>query len=112
MFAFRRALLALVLFGISFGYVEASVVVYLRALYDPLRERLHPDRARGELFPLITPEQLATAGGEHSRLLLVELGREFATLVMLASAALAVSTNFRQWLAGFALAFGVWDLAF
>lgn len=112
MFAFRRALLALVLFGISFGYVEASVVVYLRVLYDPLRLKLHPGRGPGELFPLITPAQLAAAGGEHTRLLLVELGREFSTLVMLAAAALAVAVNFRQWLAAFALAFGVWDLAF
>jgi hypothetical protein len=33
---FRRALLALTLFGVSFGYVEAAVVVYLRSIYDPL----------------------------------------------------------------------------
>ena len=35
----RRAVAALFLFGISFGYVEAAVVVYLRAIYDPTNTR-------------------------------------------------------------------------
>ncbi len=50
----RRAVAALFLFGISFGYVEAAVVVYLRALYNPIRARLHPERNPDDLFPLIT----------------------------------------------------------
>ena len=40
----RRVVAGLFLFGISFGYVEAAVVIYLRALYDPLRQRLTPGR--------------------------------------------------------------------
>ncbi len=36
----RRTVVGLFLFGISFGYVEAAVVIYLRALYEPLRQRL------------------------------------------------------------------------
>lgn len=108
----RRAVLSIVLFGISFGYVEAAVVVYLRHIYDPIRQEIHPDKPAGELFPLITTEQLKNKGPQHERLLLTEVCREFATLVMLAAAALAVSNNFRQWLAAFVLAFGVWDLVF
>ena len=108
----RRAVLSLTLFGIAFGYVEAAVVVYLRHIYDPVRQQLYPAKGRSDLFPLITSEQLKQQGPAYSRLLRTELGREFATLIMLGSAAFAVSTNFRQWLAGFVLAFGVWDLVF
>ena len=72
----RRVAAGLILFGISFGYVEASVVVYLRAIYDPIRYKLRPDRPAGELFPLITADQLRTAAPEKSWLLSVEIGRE------------------------------------
>jgi hypothetical protein len=108
----RRAIAALFLFGISFGYVEAAVVVYLRALYDPIRARLHPERSPRELFPLITTPQLAAAGPENPRRLAIEIGREAATMAMLAAVALAVARDFGQWMAAFAVAFGVWDLSF
>ena len=108
----RRAVAALFLFGISFGYVEAAVVVYLRAIYDPIRTRLHPERAPHDLFPLITPQQLADAGPENPRRLAIELGREAATMVMLGSVALAVAGNLSQWTAAFVIVFGVWDITF
>jgi len=108
----RRIVVALVLFGISFGYVEAAVVVYLRAIYDPLRQRLHPDRPTGELFPLILVEELQAAGPENLRRLATELGREAATMLVLAAAALAVARNPREWLAAFVVVFGVWDIFF
>src|SRR5579863_4999503 len=108
----RRAVAALFLFGISFGYVEAAVVVYLRAIYNPIRARLHPERAPADLFPLITSRELANAGPENPRSLLIEIGREASTMLMLGAAALAVAGNFRQWMAAFAIAFGVWDISF
>ena len=108
----RRAIAALFLFGISFGYVEAAVVVYLRAIYDPIRAHLHPQRSPHDLFPLITPSQLADAGPENPRRLTIEVIREAATLAMLAAVALAVAPNLHQCIAAFAVAFGVWDLSF
>lgn len=108
----RRAVVALFLFGISFGYVEAAVVVYLRAIYDPIRARLHPERNPHDLFPLITPQQLANSGPENPRRLAIEIGREAATMVMLGAVALAVARNLRQWIAAFAIVFGVWDITF
>ena len=51
----RRIIAALFLFGISFGYVEAAVVVYLRAIYDPLRQHLHPDRKPHDFSSLVKP---------------------------------------------------------
>ncbi len=108
----RRAVVALFLFGISFGYVEAAVVVYLRVIYDPIRQQLYPERRTNDLFPLITPQQLANAGPENPRRLAIEVGREAATMLMLAAVALAVARNFQQWFATFAIVFGVWDISF
>ncbi|HEX5227960.1 MAG TPA: hypothetical protein VFW44_09630 [Bryobacteraceae bacterium] len=108
----RRAIAALFLFGISFGYVEAAVVVYLRAIYDPIRARLHPGRAPNDLFPLITPQQLAASGPENTRRLAIEIGREACTIVMLGAVALAVARNLQQWFAAFVIVFGVWDISF
>lgn len=107
-----RLATALILFGISFGYVEASVVVYLRAVYDPIRQKLHPDQPGGELFPLITVDQLRNAAPEQSWLLGVEVVREASTIVMLASVALAAAGTRSSWLPSFAIAFGTWDLFF
>lgn len=104
--SFRRNATSLLLFGIAFGFVEAAVVVYLRAIYEPLRRDLGLNPT--DLFPLLTLEQIAPV----RRLLIVELCRELATIVMLASAALAAARNFPTWLAGFAVAFGAWDIAF
>jgi hypothetical protein len=103
----RLAVLSLVLFGIAFSSVEAAVVAYLRHIYDPLRMERHPGMRAGDLFPLITTEELQREGPEHVGQLATELGTEWATLAMLGAAALALASNFRQWLAGLVLAFGV-----
>lgn len=105
-----RELAALVLFGISFGYVEASIVVYLGTLYGPLREKAYGAEYRDEVLPPLTMRHLEEAGPEHVRNLQIEVGREFMTLVMLATAGLAIGRNLPQWMAGFVIAFGVWDI--
>ena len=107
-----RIAAALILFGISFGYVEAAVVVYLRAVYDPIREKLHPDRSAGELFPLITVDQLRKAAPEKSWLLGVEVAREASTMITLASVAWVAAGAGSSWLPAFAITFGTWDLFF
>jgi len=107
-----RTFAALLAFGVSFGYVEAAVVVYLRASYEPLHQRLYPDRSPTDLFPVILPQQLEAAGPEYVHRLYAELAREAATLVMLAAVGLAVARNVREWLAAFVVAFGVWDICF
>lgn len=80
-------------FGAAFGYVEAAVVVYLRALYYP----------EGFVFPLVLP------AGDIGR---VEILREVATLVMLAAVAALTARSAWGRFGAFAVAFGVWDLAF
>jgi hypothetical protein len=107
-----RALAALVLFSLAFAYGEAAVVVYLRALYEPIHQRLNPDRAAADLFPLVPPGRLAAAEPRAGRWLEIELTREYATMLLLVAVALAVAHNFRQWLAAFMIAFGLWDIFF
>jgi hypothetical protein len=109
---FLWVIAALVCFGIAFGYVEAAVVAYLRASYEPLHQRFYPDRAATDLFPILRLDQLSMAGPEYRERLYIELGREAATLVMLAAVALAAACSLREWWAGFMLAFGVWDIFF
>ena len=108
----KRRVLAVLLFGVAFGYLEAAVVTYLRALHEPVRQHYYPGRPPGELFPLLTLDQTRSAAPEQIRIIAIEVGREAATLVMLAALALAASENAGQWAAAFAIAFGTWDLAF
>jgi len=108
----HRPILVLLLFGIAFGYLEGAVVVYLRALHEPVRLHYYPGRNANELFPLLTLDQLRTAAPEQQKILAIEIGREASTMIMLAAIALAVSQSRRQWLAAFAIVFGVWDTVF
>jgi hypothetical protein len=108
----KRTVIALFLFGAAFGYLEAAVVSYLRLLHEPARLRYYPHRAASELFPLLTPGQLRESGAQQTGLLATEVGREAATLVMLAAVALAVARSAGQWAAAFVIAFGVWDISF
>jgi hypothetical protein len=107
-----RIFAALLLLGLSFGYLEAAVVVYLRAIYDPIRQQLHPGRRPGDLFPLITPDELEQTGPDNAKRLAIEVGREAATMAMLAAIALAAGRNFSERVAAFAVVFGFWDISF
>lgn len=103
---YGRVIFGLLLFGISFGFVEAAVVVYLRAIAEPIRA--HAGLPSAELFPLVNLGQL----GPAMRLVKIELVREAATLLMLAAVAWAATRSAGAWLAAFALVFGVWELSF
>lgn len=89
----RRKVLLLVAFALAMGYLEAAVVVYLRAIYYP----------QGFAFPVRTIELHFAA---------VELGREAATIVMLLAVAFIAEATRRGRLACFMFIFGVWDLAY
>ena len=108
----KRATVALLLFGVSFGYIEAAVVTYSGALYESVRQRFYPQHPPSDVFPLLTERQLEEAGPEQLRLLKAELAREAATLVMVAAVAVGVGRNGMQSLAAFLVAFGTWDVSF
>lgn len=89
----RARLLWLLVYGAAFGFVEASVVVYLRALYYP----------EGFVFPLELPP------GTIYR---VELVRELCTLLMILAPAMLASAKPWARFGAFAVVFGVWDLVY
>ncbi len=80
-------------FGVAFGYVEAAVVVYLRALYYP----------GGFQFPLKVLSDT---------MIRVEVLREMATIVMLAAVGLLAGRERWSKFGAFLVAFGVWDITF
>lgn len=104
-------LAGLYLFGIGFGFVEAAVVVDLRAVLAPADVHTAA-RLDGELFPIIPPERLARDNPTAARLLRIEVLREAATLVLLAGAGMAIGRTFAGRFAAFVAAFGVWDLTY
>jgi hypothetical protein len=108
---FWRFIAGLTIFGAAFGYVEAAVVAYLRSIYTPLRAHFYSGNP-GEIFPLLSLEQLRTLGPEHLARLKIESGRELATLLMLAGAAMIAARSLREWVATFLVCFGVWDITF
>lgn len=81
----------LVAFSIAMGFLEAAVVVYLRELYYP----------NGFAFPLVVLDP---------HIGLVEIGREAATVIMLAALGMLAGKNVRERLAFFLISFAVWDV--
>ena len=84
-------IIALVIFSIAMAALESAVVVYLRELYYP--------NGFTVAFKLID---------EH--ILLVEIARELATLIMLASIAYLIGHTRSDRFAYFLLSFAVWDI--
>lgn len=94
---------SVILWAVAFAFAESAAVEYLCAIYYPLQKG-------GFNFPILTLEQLEAMGHEHVTRLTIELGREFATLVMLAAIAVTAASNRREAWAHFMIAFGVWDI--
>jgi hypothetical protein len=97
-------------FAVAFGFVEAAVVVYLRAAIGLL------PGYTGTLSEL----QHASAGYQQAKsivqfptgLLTVEVFREAATIIMLVSLAMLAASKARERWAVFLWAFAVWDITY
>lgn len=88
---FSRRLLITGIFALFMGFLEAIVVVYLRELYYP----------EGFDFPLKTFD---------AQLLVIELVREFSTLIMLVTVGLLAGRTPLQKFGFFLYLFGIWDI--
>lgn len=88
-----KKLFWLTIFGIAMGYLEAAVVVYLRAIYYP----------EGFSFPL-------KAMTDYK--IVVEVFREVATILMLLAVAMLAGKKGWERFAHFIIIFGVWDIIY
>ena len=79
------------LFAIAMGFLESAVVVYMRELYYPA----------GFNFPLVLMS---------SRLVVTELLREAATLIMLLAIGILTGKNKTEKFAYFIYTFAIWDI--
>ncbi len=86
-----KQLLWLSVWGVTFGYMEAAVVVYLRKIYYP----------EGFSFPLVIIQ-------DH--ILLTEVLREAATLLILWATACLTYKRLQSRFAAFFILFGLWDI--
>ncbi len=91
-----KRLLIAVAFSVAFGYIESAVVVYLRALFHP----------NGFSFPM----EVFDATPEARRLMLTEVGREAATLVLILTGAWLFGNIRQERIAYFLIIFAVWDI--
>jgi hypothetical protein len=90
-FSYLSRILTVFVFAAAMGYLEATVVVYLRALYYP----------EGFTFPIkLIPPGMAV----------IEIAREAATIVMLATVAMLAGKRFWERFGYFIILFGVWDI--
>ena len=87
----KLTLLWVCLFAIAMGYLESAVVVYIRALYYP----------EGFAFPLTLISK---------QIMITELWREAATMVMLLGVAIVAGKSNMARFAWFIVAFGIWDI--
>lgn len=87
----KTTLLWVTVFSIAMGYLESAVVIYLREIYYP----------GGFDFPL---------GPLNGEIVMAEIGRELATLVMLLSLGILAGKNRAQRFAYFIYSFAIWDI--
>lgn len=86
-----KQLLWLIVWAVTFGYMEAAVVVYLREIYYP----------EGFSFPLVIIQ---------GRILLTEVLREAATLLILWATVSLIYKRLQSRIAAFFVLFGLWDI--
>jgi hypothetical protein len=93
---FMNRVILIALYAYSMAYLESAVVVYLQRALSMTPETLFPLR-----------EQM-TLGGLGS----IEVGREIATLVMLAAVGWLAGRAPLERLAWTSVAFGIWDIGY
>jgi hypothetical protein len=105
-----RQLIPIAIFAAAFGFVEAAVVVYLRAAVGLL-----PGYTQSLSELQNSPqgyEQAKSISQFPPSLLRIEMYREAATMIMLLSLALLAASSLRARWAAFLWTFALWDIAY
>ena len=103
-------LLAAATFAAAFGFVEAAVVVYLRAATGLLPGYTASLAAVRQAIGAY--DQSKSINDFPTSLLTIEVWREAATLLMLGSVSILAAEKWRERWALFLWTFAVWDLAY
>jgi hypothetical protein len=109
--AMTKKMIALVVFGMAFGFVEAAVVYYLRTLLG-LNSNFVPQQSYKQILNLgfiafLTPGSIILPNIEIAH---AEALREIATLIMLGAISFLASDKLRTRLAAFLISFATWDI--
>lgn len=106
-----QKLLTLVLFGASFGFVEAAVVVYLGAAAGVVG---HNSGTISQLQPSSATYQQAVSSVAQipQSLRTIEVFREAATMIMLGSVALLAGAGAKERWGSFLWTFAAWDITY
>jgi len=94
--SFRTTAIVIIAFGIAMGYLEAVVVVYLRAALGLVEFTT---------VPVLEPAEFDAFAG-------MEIARELATLVMIAAVGWLAGRSWVERLAWSAVLFGAWDIVY
>ncbi len=86
-----KTIIAVCIFSVAMAALESAVVVYLRAIYYP------------EEFTVVFKPI-------DGKIIMVEICREVATLIMLAAVGFLSGKNFKERLAYFFFCFAIWDI--
>ncbi len=107
----RHALVTACFFGMAFGFVEAAVVVYLRAAVG-LLPGYGGSLADVAVLSADMFQQAQILDELPLGLFAVELFREAATMIMLVSVALLAVKTMRERCAIFLWTFAIWDISY
>jgi hypothetical protein len=107
----KKKLLALIIFGVAFAFVEAAVVYYLRIVFS-FSSNYMPSGNFKEFLNLgfiafLSPGSLVLPSLQITH---VEALREIATLIMLASVSYLAGKNLKGRFAAFLISFATWDI--
>ncbi len=89
--ALIRKITWVTIFSISMAFIESAVVVYLRVIY-------YPEGFRFPLKPIV------------DTMIIIEICREFATIIILLSIAVLAGKRLWERFAYFMFCFGIWDI--
>lgn len=87
----KKTVIWLTIFSIAMGFLETAVVIYIREMYYP----------EGFKFPLQDIKK---------NIIIVELWRELATIIMLAAIGFLAGRTKAQRFVFFIFSFGIWDI--
>lgn len=106
----KEKLVALVIFSIAFAFVEATVVFYLREIFnysDTYIQTNYKTLLNLGIIAFIIPNVPVLYDAQIN---IAELQREIATIIMLLSIAFLSASLWKQRIGAFLIAFGVWDI--